>query len=73
MENQSNYQGAERNFKVKQHYTKMSGEIKEIIVSMTKEHVGIKINIQRVRKIELLEIKIMTVEMKKRINRRVGN
>lgn len=51
----------------------MSGEFKEIIVSMTKEHVGIKINIQRVRKIELLEIKIMTAEMKKLINRRVGN
>lgn len=73
MENQSNCQGAERNFEVKQHYTKMSGEIKEITVSMTKEHIGIKINIQRVRKIELLAIKIMTVEMQKLINRRVGN
>lgn len=43
LEEQCNFQGAERNFKVKQHYTKTLREIKGIIASMTKEQVCIKI------------------------------
>lgn len=57
MEEQSNFQGAERNFKVTQTYTKTFREVKQIIASMTKEQVSIKNFIQKIRKKELLDIK----------------
>lgn len=57
MEEQSNFQGAEINFKVTQTYTKTFREVKQIIASMTKEQVSIKNFIQKIRKKELLDIK----------------
>ena len=41
---QSHFQGAERNFKIKQHYTKTFREIQEVFASMTKGQVSIKNN-----------------------------
>lgn len=57
MVEQSYFQGAERNFKIKQHYIKTFREIQEVFASMTKGLVSIKNNMYR-NKIELLEIKI---------------